>query len=99
MKQEANPGQQMRRIVTRLGCSIAIGIIGGVILGVLVDNLLLGISLGSTLGLAVGVILGEQGQAARLKLGDPDKQRLVALIISAVIFLLFVGLLWVLLVG
>ena len=99
MKREANPGQQMRRVVTRLGYSIAAGLIVGAILGVLVDNLLLGISLGSALGLAVGIILSEHGQAARLRLGDPDRQRVVALVISTLIFLLFVGLLWCLLVG
>jgi len=99
MKREANPGHQMRSVVTRLGYSIAAGLIGGTILGVLVDNLFLGVGLGIALGTAVGMILVEQGQAARLRLGDPDKQRVVALVISAVIFLLFVGLLWCLLVG
>ena len=94
MKSEMSLGRQIRRTVSRLGYSLAVGIIVGVILGLLADSLLLGGGLGSILGLAVGLMLVEQGQADRLKLGDPDQQRVVVLVISTVIFLLFLGLLW-----
>jgi F0F1-type ATP synthase assembly protein I len=94
MKKEAKFRPQLGRTDRRLGYSLAAGFIVGAILGALVDNILLGLSMGGMLGLVVGLIVVERGQIARLRAGDPERQRAIVLVISLIIYLLCLGLLW-----
>lgn len=99
MKRELYNEQHHRRIESRLGGSLALGLALGAVLGLVVGNIIIGLALGFVLGVAVGSILALQGEEAKTALGDPNKQRVVALIISFLTFLLFVGLIWQLLSG
>lgn len=99
MKREAFDERHLRRSESRLGGSIALGLALGAVLGLVVHNIIIGVALGLALGVAVGSILAMQGEEAKTALGDPNKQRVVALIISFITFLLFVALIWWLLAG